>query len=116
MELDQLGEPPGPEPEWSGEWDRRSTGLVNDRAYGDEDGLWERALGSLPEDCAHLYLARVDGAPASFVMVHDHEGDCVFGFAATLPAWAAGVRAHRLSRPPAGAHVRAPPVLSYATA
>jgi GNAT superfamily N-acetyltransferase len=46
----------------------------------------ERALGSLPDGSAHLYLARVDGAPGSFVMVHDHEGDCVFGFAATVPA------------------------------
>jgi GNAT superfamily N-acetyltransferase len=86
MELDRLGEPSGPEPDWSGEWDLTAAGLVNDRAYGDPDGLWERALGELPEGSAHLYLARLDGEPASFVLVHDHEEDCVFWFAATVPA------------------------------
>jgi GNAT superfamily N-acetyltransferase len=86
MELDRLGDPPGPEPEWSGAWDLHSACLINDRAYGDEDGLMESAIGSLPEGSAHLYLAQVDGAPASFVMVHDHEQDCVFWFAATVPA------------------------------
>jgi ribosomal protein S18 acetylase RimI-like enzyme len=86
IELDRLGDPPGPEPDWSGAWDLSSAGLINDRAYGDPDGLWERALGGLPEEAGHLYLSRVDGEPASFVLVHDHDGDCVFWFAATVPA------------------------------
>lgn len=85
MELDRLGEAPGPEPDWSGEWDLAGAGLVNDRAYGDPDGLWESAFGALPEGSAHLYLAHLDGEPASFVLVHDHEDDCVFWFAATVP-------------------------------
>jgi hypothetical protein len=85
MELDRLRDASEPEPEWSGEWDLRSAGLVNDRAYGDPDGLWEHALGGLPEQSAHLYLTRLAGEPASFVMVHDHERDCVFWFAATVP-------------------------------
>jgi GNAT superfamily N-acetyltransferase len=86
LELERLGEAPGPEPEWSGEWDLGSAGLINDRAYGDPDGLWEQALGALPEGIGHLYLSRLDGEPASFVLVHDHEDDCVFWFAATVPA------------------------------
>jgi GNAT superfamily N-acetyltransferase len=86
MELDQLRDASGPEPEWSGEWDLHSAGLVNDRAYGDPNGLWEGALGALPKDTGHLYLARLDGEPVSFVMVHDHLRDCVFWFAATVPA------------------------------
>jgi GNAT superfamily N-acetyltransferase len=85
MELADLGDPPGPEPEWSGEWDMQAAGLVNDRAYGDPEGLWASALGELPQDSAHLYLVRADGEPASMVLVHDHEGDCVFWFAATVP-------------------------------
>jgi GNAT superfamily N-acetyltransferase len=84
MELDRLGDPP-PEPEWSGAWDLGAAGLVNDHAYGDPDGLWARALGGLPEGSAHLYLARLEGEPASMVMVHDHDGDCGFWFAATVP-------------------------------
>jgi ribosomal protein S18 acetylase RimI-like enzyme len=85
MELDRLGDPAGPEPEWSGEWDFDAAGAVNDRAYGDPDGLWASALGRLPEGSAHLYLSRLEGEPASMVTVHDHEGDCVFWFAATVP-------------------------------
>jgi GNAT superfamily N-acetyltransferase len=84
LELDQLADAPGPEPAWSDAWDLRSAGLVNDRAYGDPDGSWARALGALPPGSAHLYLARLNGEPASFVMVHDHEADCVFWFAATV--------------------------------
>jgi GNAT superfamily N-acetyltransferase len=85
MELDTLGAPPGPEPEWSNEWDMESVGLVNDRAYGDPDGLWASALGGLPEGSAHPYVVRIDGEPASMVIVHDHGEDCVFWFAATVP-------------------------------
>jgi GNAT superfamily N-acetyltransferase len=85
MRLESLGDPPGPEPEWTGEWDMEAAGLVNDRAYGDPDGLWASVLGALPEDSAHLYLVRLDGEPASMVLVHDHEDDCVFWFAATVP-------------------------------
>lgn len=85
MQLDALGDPPGPEPEWSGEWDIEAAGLVNDRAYGDPEGLWASAMGGVPEGAAHLYLVRIDGEPASMVMVHDHEEDCVFWYAATVP-------------------------------
>jgi GNAT superfamily N-acetyltransferase len=85
MELESLGDAPGPEPEWSGEWDMQAAGLVNDRAYGDPEGLWASAMSGLPEGSAHLYLVRLDGEPASMVLVHDHEDDCVFWFAATVP-------------------------------
>jgi GNAT superfamily N-acetyltransferase len=58
---------------------------VNDRAYGDADGMWERVIGGLDPDAGHLYLTRLDGEPASFVLVHDHDDDCAFWFAATVP-------------------------------
>lgn len=87
MELDRLGPPPGLEPEWTGDWSRLAdAALVNDRAYGDPDGTWAAALGGLPEGIGHLYLADLDGEAASFVMVQDHEDDCDFWFAATIPA------------------------------
>jgi GNAT superfamily N-acetyltransferase len=85
MELDALGNPRGPEPKWSGDWDIQAAGLINDRAYGDPEGLWASAMSGVPEGLAHLYLVRVDGEPASMVMVHDHEDDCVFWYAATVP-------------------------------
>jgi GNAT superfamily N-acetyltransferase len=85
MELASLGDPRGPEPEWSGEWDLQAAGQVNDRAYGDPDGLWASAMGELPAGSAHLYLVRTNGDPASMVMVHDHAEDCVFWYAATVP-------------------------------
>jgi GNAT superfamily N-acetyltransferase len=85
MELSDLGDPPGPEPEWSGEWDMEAAGHINDRAYGDPDGLWASAMNGVPDGSAHLYLVRIDGEPASMVLVHDHDGDCVFWYAATVP-------------------------------
>jgi GNAT superfamily N-acetyltransferase len=85
IELATLGPAPGPEPEWDDTWDLRGVGLVNDRAYGDTDGSWARALGELPEGSAHIYIARDEGKPVSFVIVHDHGTDCVFWFAATVP-------------------------------
>jgi GNAT superfamily N-acetyltransferase len=86
MALTELRPASGPEPEWSGDWDLEEAGLINDRAYGDPPGLWSSALGALPEDIGHLYLARQNDEPASMVLVHDHEGDCAFWFAATVPA------------------------------
>jgi len=84
IELEDLGEAPGPEPEWDGAWDMPGIGLVNDRAYGDPEGLWANALGHLPEGSGHVYIHRREGEPVSFVLVHDHDEDCVFWFAATV--------------------------------
>jgi GNAT superfamily N-acetyltransferase len=85
LDLSSLRAPAGPEPSWSGEWDLAAAGFVNDAAYGDTSGLFARAMGSLPPESGHMYLARVDGQPASFVLVHDHDGDCEFWIAATVP-------------------------------
>jgi ribosomal protein S18 acetylase RimI-like enzyme len=85
IELADLGAAP-PEPSWSPDWDLEAAGLVNDRAWGDADGTWASVLGELPEDAGHLYLVRGDaGEPQSMVLMHDHDDDCVFWFAATVP-------------------------------
>jgi hypothetical protein len=61
MHLDRLGATPGPEPEWSGDWERLAdAGLVSDRAYGDADGTWSRGMGELPVGAGHIYLAYVE--------------------------------------------------------
>ncbi len=86
LDLDELAAPSRPEPEWSGDWDIEAAGRVNDAAYGDEPGLFARGMGGLPAGSGHMYLARVDGEPASFVVVHDHEDNCEFWIAATVPA------------------------------
>jgi GNAT superfamily N-acetyltransferase len=86
LDLAELVAPAAPEPDWSAEWDIEAAGRINDAAYGDEPGLFARGMGDLPAESGHMYLARVDGEPASFVVVHDHEGNCEFWIAATVPA------------------------------
>jgi GNAT superfamily N-acetyltransferase len=85
LELDELVAPSRPEPEWSGEWDIDAAGAINDAAYGDAPGLFARGMGELPPESGHMYLTRLDGKPASFVVVHDHEDNCEFWIAATVP-------------------------------
>src|SRR3954471_12711137 len=88
LELDDLREPRGgplAPGDFSTEWDIEAAGSVNDAAYGDTSGLFARALGGLPAGLAHMYLARVDGGPASFVVVHDDGSNCEFWIAATIP-------------------------------
>jgi hypothetical protein len=78
LQLDELVAPAGPEPDWTEEWDMKAAGSINDAAYGDEPGLFARALGNLSSDAGYMYLARIDGKPASFVLVHDDEDNCEF--------------------------------------
>lgn len=88
LDLSELREPAaGPLGDYSTEWDIEAAGAVNDAAYGDTSGLFARAMGALPPDAGHMYLARVDGEPASWVMVHDDDSDnCEFWIAATIPS------------------------------
>ena len=59
---------------------------INDRAYGYRERPFMRALGGLPGDGAHLYVAAVDGEPSSCVVAEDHDGgDCGIYWVATLP-------------------------------
>jgi GNAT superfamily N-acetyltransferase len=86
LDLTRLaGAPSAPEPEWSGEWDMEAAGAVSDAAYGDRPGTFASGMAQLPEGSGHLYLARVDERPASFVLMHDDEENCEFWMAATVP-------------------------------
>jgi GNAT superfamily N-acetyltransferase len=86
LDLAELREPAaGTAREYSSDWDIAAAGAVNDAAYGDTSGLFARAMGGLPPDTGHMYLASVDGRPASFVLVHDDGKNCEFWIAATIP-------------------------------
>src|SRR3954454_12330822 len=86
LSLNELREPAaGTATGFSTDWDIEAAGAINDAAYGDTSGLFARALGGLPAGTGHMYMARVDGEPASFVVVHDHEDNCEFWIAATVP-------------------------------
>ena len=65
---------------------------LNDAAYGTTPDM-SRALRSMPG--VVLYVARVDGRPASCLGTHDLDGDCCILYVATAPrraaaAWRAG--------------------------
>jgi GNAT superfamily N-acetyltransferase len=86
LSLDELRAPAtGSARDFSTDWDIAAAGAVNDAAYGDTSGLFARALGGLPPDTGHMYLARAEGRPASFVVVHDDGENCEFWLAATIP-------------------------------
>ena len=85
LQLDELVAPSRPDPELTTEWDIEAAGSINDAAYGDSERLFARAMGELPPDTGYMYLARVDGTPASFVLMHDDEENCEFWLAATIP-------------------------------
>jgi GNAT superfamily N-acetyltransferase len=86
LDLSELREPAaGVADDYSSEWDMQAAGEVNDAAYGDTSGLFARAMGGLPPDSGHMYLAHVGGRPASWVLVHDDGENCEFWIAATIP-------------------------------
>jgi len=59
---------------------------INDLAYGYADEPFRRALGDLPADDSHIYVARVDDRPAACLVAEDHhEADCGIYWVATLP-------------------------------
>jgi GNAT superfamily N-acetyltransferase len=55
---------------------------LNDAAHGFGDGL-RRVLAGAPDDAFRLYVARVDGRPASCLFTIDHEDDCIVELVAT---------------------------------
>jgi GNAT superfamily N-acetyltransferase len=59
-------------------------GRLNDIAYG-YDGDFARSLAGLPEDAAHLYVARLAGEPVASTAAIDHDRDCCIAFVATHP-------------------------------
>jgi GNAT superfamily N-acetyltransferase len=67
------------------DWDLVAAGAVNDRAYGDTEGEWARALSDLPPSPGRLYLAHSEIGPTSCVLVLDADLDCFLWYVATVP-------------------------------
>jgi ribosomal protein S18 acetylase RimI-like enzyme len=71
--------------DWTDAAEPAEVAAVNDQAYPFEGDPWTRAMSDPPPGAFYSYLARVDGEPASTLMTHDHDGDCVIWAVATTP-------------------------------
>lgn len=71
--------------DWTREADPQTVAAINDRAYPFEGDPWSRGFRTLPAREVRCYAALVGGAPASVLMTHDEDGDCVVWAVATLP-------------------------------
>jgi GNAT superfamily N-acetyltransferase len=83
-ELEDFRENPNSEVDIDPEPSILDVGRINDVAYG-YDGDFTRSLAELPQDAAHLYVARLAGEPVASTAAFDHAGDCCITFVATLP-------------------------------
>jgi GNAT superfamily N-acetyltransferase len=77
---------------WTSAGDPATLATICDRAFSSGDAF-ARALAGLPRDSAHVYLASLDGAPASCVMTVDRDRNCAIELMATVPE----ARGHGLS-------------------
>jgi len=83
----ELAEFPAPEIEgieWRADGDIATMGLINDRAYGYPDGTFEAGMSD-PDRVLHIYIARLDGEPASTVVTFDVDDDASVWCVATMP-------------------------------
>ena len=70
--------------EWTRDGDLAVVGPLNDRAYGYE-GSFERALADLDPEAVGVYVAHLDGEPASCCLTLDRDTDCHMTLVATAP-------------------------------
>jgi GNAT superfamily N-acetyltransferase len=82
MYLDELRAPSAAEPDWSEGWAPEAIGELHDTVYPTTAGAFVSGH-ELLSDAVHAYVARVDDAPAAFVIVFDNDTDCVFWYAGT---------------------------------
>jgi GNAT superfamily N-acetyltransferase len=83
-ELDDIPAPGIDQIDWTAEGDIATMGLINDRAYGYEDGTFEAGMSD-PERALHIYIARLDGELASTVVTFDVDDDTSVWCVATMP-------------------------------
>lgn len=62
-------------PAWTAEGDLSVVGPLNDRAYGLDTDSFTRALRTLPEGAARVYVAREEGEPVGCLVMTDHDGN-----------------------------------------
>lgn len=97
MELEGFPEPDLSGIEWTDQGDLEQAGLLNDHAYGYEDGTWLLGTGRDPQGVI-TYVAFLEGEPASTVAARQGEGDCSIWSVATEPAARGRGLASRLMR------------------
>jgi ribosomal protein S18 acetylase RimI-like enzyme len=72
-------------PDWTADGDVSQVGPLNDGAYTFGTDSFTRALRSLPDDAARVYVARQEGRPAGCLLVLDHEGNSEIQMVAVIP-------------------------------
>ena len=71
---------------WTAEGQLAEVGQVNDRSYTFGTDSFSRALQTLPEDVAHVYVARDQkGSPIGCLTVVDHAGNSEVQMVAVVP-------------------------------
>ena len=73
------------EVDWAEPGDAATLAAINDAAYPYPGAPFTRAHQRFPVGAGRVYVARVDGRPASCLMAVDHEGDCGIYWVATIP-------------------------------
>ena len=86
MELDGVGRP-GPDElqDWTPEGRLEEVGEVNDRAYAFGTDSFSRALRTLPDGVARIYVARDGERPVGCMTAIDHAGNTEIQMVAVLP-------------------------------
>ena len=81
--LDGFERPAG-DLDWTREGDIETLTRINDDSYPFPDRPWSKAFSHVPEG-ARVYLAHLNGEPASGLLTFDWEGDCAIELVATAP-------------------------------
>jgi GNAT superfamily N-acetyltransferase len=85
-ELDGVARPPADAlAEWTAEGELAEVGEVNDRAYTFGTDSFSRALRTLPDGVAHIYVARDGGRPVGCLSIMDHRGNSEVQMVAVVP-------------------------------
>jgi GNAT superfamily N-acetyltransferase len=86
-ELDGVERPPaGALTNWTAEGELAEVGHVNDRSYTFGTNSFSRALQTLPDGVAHVYVARdQEGSPIGCLTVVDHAGNSEVQMVAVVP-------------------------------
>jgi GNAT superfamily N-acetyltransferase len=71
--------------DWTAEGVPHEVSVLNDAAYGIPEGTCAAGFGELSPEAFGLYVARVDGEPASCVVTMDIGSDCGIYGVASLP-------------------------------
>jgi GNAT superfamily N-acetyltransferase len=101
-ELDGIERPPeGALPDWTAEGEHGVMAAICDRVFAFGDAFRRTFSSPLPER-AHVYLASIEGEPASCLLTSEHDGNCAVDLVATVPearhrGLAAGLVLHALA-------------------